>query len=582
MPLYLPPEVINNIAAHLTHKDLTSSVVVNKDWFALYTPHLWTTFRITKHDMPFMSLQFRQAFSRNHRYIRHLQCKDSTPPIIQMFVINDLHLETISFRTTSDPLSPCAIESLISVLKKSAALQVLHINRGSRQLFRNKRLLETISNSLQELRVLDLFADSDQRIPPGNIKDFLKTCSAKLERLHIKVVVGVKGVRDMEGEGTKDYKSHPRLRTFSFIHVKDLVSNIDLASLATILLDFLKGCDSLEMVDDGLPAGASRLSWIYHCHQLDGALLPVLKTRHFRGLPAGHVPDYAMQDSTLAQEILRVVEHKDELKDNWRVIHLREELHPIPETSQALVEASGQGLRSLYTTVRNQLSSTVVQQILVKGRDLRMIGGSVLPELLVSDLLQSPMWSCKFLTVLMVSITGIPRPDVQVDYRDTPIAPGTPLHIGTMAESRRIQRAVFHRLGSLVCLRELVLGAEGKNEHLVLDCTGLTPVFYDTIFQSTCLEMTLESGLDLLSGLTFLRRLDVSNMEHRIGVKELEWLDWTLPGLTYLQGMRPRLPAVFGRQSSETGTVHDIRATPGMKTRVNLDNLLFYEAGFMY
>jgi len=90
--------------------------------------------------------------------------------------------------------------------------------------------------------------------------------------------------------------------------------------------------------------------------------------------------------------------------------------------------------------------------------------------------------ACKFLTVLMVAITGIPSPDVQVDYQDTRIALGTPLHFGTIEESRIIQRAVFRQLGSLVCLRELVLRAEGSNEHLVLDCTGLTPVFYDTTF----------------------------------------------------------------------------------------------------
>lgn len=48
---------------------------------------------------------------------------------------------------------------------------------------------------------------------------------------------------------------------------------------------------------------------------------------------------------------------------------------------------------------------------------------------------------------------------------------------------------------------------------------------YDMMVQSTCLEMTLESGLDLLSGLRFFGRLDVTNMEHKIGAKEMEWLD---------------------------------------------------------
>lgn len=42
--------------------------------------------------------------------------------------------------------------------------------------------------------------------------------------------------------------------------------------------------------------------------------------------------------------------------------------------------------------------------------------------------------------------------------------------------------------------------------------------------QEHSLEITLESGLDELAVLNDLEELDVTNMNHRIGVKELEWM----------------------------------------------------------
>ncbi|KAG0288634.1 hypothetical protein BGZ96_007593 [Linnemannia gamsii] len=187
----------------------------------------------------------------------------------------------------------------------------------------------------------------------------------------------------------------------------------------------LQRCDNLEMVDDEVAVGDKASPWINHGHQLADALLPVLETRHIGALLAGCVPEYANQDSSLAQETFET------------------------GSAQALVEISGQGLLSLYTTVKYQLASKVVQQILCHDRDLASFGGSVLPELLFSDILQSS-WSCRFITVLMVTIAGIPRPDVKLDYQNASMAPGTSLHTGTMEESRKIQREVYRQLGSLV------------------------------------------------------------------------------------------------------------------------------------
>lgn len=86
-------------------------------------------------------------------------------------------------------------------------------------------------------------------------------------------------------------------------------------------------------------------------------------------------------------------------------------------------------------------------------------------------------------------------------------------------------------------LQELVLGViEFDPEELSkygipnrgadLDSIGLEEALkgvYDT-FQYRSLKFSLESGLDLLSGLKELRVLDVRSTAHRIGVAELDWM----------------------------------------------------------
>jgi hypothetical protein len=53
--------------------------------------------------------------------------------------------------------------------------------------------------------------------------------------------------------------------------------------------------------------------------------------------------------------------------------------------------------------------------------------------------------------------------------------------------------------------------------------------------------MTLTSGLDLLSTLTELSVLDLSRMDHRVGVAELRWMQRHWPHLRTLRGVS--LPA---------------------------------------
>ncbi|KAF9308358.1 hypothetical protein BG003_011217 [Podila horticola] len=92
--------------------------------------------------------------------------------------------------------------------------------------------------------------------------------------------------------------------------------------------------------------------------------------------------------------------------------------------------------------------------------------------------------------------------------------------------SRSVQRQVLQRLGQHKKLQKLMISGMTTTP-----ATGL----YD--HQRSCLEMTLESGLDELVDLKDLALLDIHHMDLRTGVPELEWMVANFPRLQMVIGM---------------------------------------------
>ncbi|KAG0288633.1 hypothetical protein BGZ96_007592 [Linnemannia gamsii] len=128
----------------------------------------------------------------------------------------------------------------------------------------------------------------------------------------------------------------------------------------------------------------------------------------------------------------------------------------------------------------------------------------------------------------------------------------------SMKQSRAIQRKVYAQLGQLHVLRYLDLGANSPECDLEVgtDRDGKS-VFFDRRMQLSCLEMTLESGLDLLSGLRDLKRLTVANMDHRIGVAEMLWMSKAWPNIYQVKGLVSRREGgdLCGRMVPSVGSV---------------------------
>ncbi|KAF9576714.1 hypothetical protein EC968_005487 [Mortierella alpina] len=154
-----------------------------------------------------------------------------------------------------------------------------------------------------------------------------------------------------------------------------------------------------------------------------------------------------------------------------------------------------------------------------------------------SEMVDSP-WVCHRLENLKIIITGIARPDLRFDQYGEPLT--GPLHDGTI-QGFDLQRIVYQQLGKLTRLQELWLGHD-KQDLDDEDNYHRTEVegqwkFIDPDEQFECLEFSLRSGLDLLSGLKDLRTLNLDRLQTRIGLSEVQWMAQQWPRLERVIGL---------------------------------------------
>lgn len=272
----------------------------------------------------------------------------------------------------------------------------------------------------------------------------------------------------------------------------------------------------------------------------------------------------------------------------WRTLAV--DTHCIfgPLSAAAVVRGNnGRHVRMLenfrVTTGILDFPSLLIQELLCTATRLkRFEGRSLLRDrtpmlhIFAKDLVQGE-WACKDLETFHCAIRGIPRPDIKTRKNGQPLVGR--LHRGnSMEESLRVQRLVYEQLGRLRNLRELVLGyrsCDGDERFggFVTDEDwgweqGITEAEYysptspsspnyvgDAVIGGSeegmedvveevdeskdlptrllydCLAMSLESGLELLGGLTKLRWLSLEGTSHCVKDVERKWMAISWPGL---------------------------------------------------
>ncbi|KAG0243216.1 hypothetical protein B0O80DRAFT_448481 [Mortierella sp. GBAus27b] len=132
------------------------------------------------------------------------------------------------------------------------------------------------------------------------------------------------------------------------------------------------------------------------------------------------------------------------------------------------------------------------------------------------------MWPCEnSLRVLKIKLCCFTIPEVRVVNGVIEM---------NLNPERAIQELAYTRLARLTNLETLWLG---HNPSVKSDC----PRYQDQEYQFSCLEMSLKSGLDELSGLKELKELNVSDMYRNTEIEDVQWMVENWPKLETIYGL---------------------------------------------
>ncbi|KAG0095910.1 hypothetical protein BGZ93_005247 [Podila epicladia] len=222
---------------------------------------------------------------------------------------------------------------------------------------------------------------------------------------------------------------------------------------------------------------------------------------------------------------------------HWEIIDLDGYEEAGPLTQAAILDHAAH-LRQLDISYISSFSSEDMCTILSKCKSLVRFTAidpmdpdpTMNPVMSGADFIQLD-WASTSLTVWNCMIT-VPRPSGGEGEEEEDGQANDEM------ESHRIQRQVYQKLARQTRLRELKLGR--------LD--GKQVPEDESWYQTQCLEMTIASGMDELAALKDLKHLDVSYMNHNIGVRELEWMAENWPKLKKIDGLfrdyRDSMPGV--------------------------------------
>ena len=174
-------------------------------------------------------------------------------------------------------------------------------------------------------------------------------------------------------------------------------------------------------------------------------------------------------------------------------------------------------------------------------------------EVLCSDILQEPYWTCLGLQELHCAIREVARLTIGQEYvldkmrhesRTEPEMDEEREAVNRWTESLSVQRRIYQRLALLTELRYLDIGFGQFSR-------GDLPERYVSKFDgglcyrgrtgsifSGCLELSLESGLSELGTLARLRTIGFRGVDHRIGLPEMLWMvtKWPVKRVMGMEG----------------------------------------------
>ncbi|KAG0299270.1 hypothetical protein BGZ97_003804 [Linnemannia gamsii] len=592
MDTNLPPEIRLLILQYLSQHELTQVALVNKAWSESAIPIIWKSLWIMSENQA-ITLHLGN-YKQHYRHFQHIESFHSrgmanakmllnkttthwTPRLrcLDIMVKNnncylsddDREREVEDRRYASDSSDEYGSDydwgehyareyDRPLVMNREEQEDLLEILRRNPQLKSFKfamvpedpqAFLIQLAPILPRLKHLELFHVPDRHRPVVNtaVADaFLRICPSTLESITFGVKFDTTATTE-EATRTKvliqtliesaEDKHHPALRLLRLIDPMN-------KGKAEALAPFIKGCSNLRMID--APAGGrneweSHNDWIVATPAFHSALEEATGCRFgtLRGIPwykRDIDDDESDKDQSVATRI-STFSKVGNSKGYWHTLNLSF-TKASTLTAKAIADTCHEGLNSLVVVKCEEFTSQEIQAILANATHLRHIECNRWfcdpgqPMLMAQDVLRST-WSCTWLVRFNLHIGGIPRPDIIFDEKGRSSAEVFDLDNCTIEKSHAMQRKIYRQLGRLTLLEELHLGYVSigyAHKH--------QPRRVDKV-QRNCLEMTLESGLGLLSELKNLRELGVAYMAHRIGKEEVDWMQANWPNLHTIQGV---------------------------------------------
>ncbi|KAG0089509.1 hypothetical protein BGZ93_005191 [Podila epicladia] len=532
------PELHEHICHHLTPHDFVACVQVNKTFCDLFLPLLWHTVNLvpsieyasTDHFIltsEFLSQIGREATAKNGHLIKSFKTKD--PGSVAVFpktCTNLYHLcigdigDCVRFESSTGVRSNVTPE-VMAAMGRNPGVMRFRMDTIDGDI---TEFMDTVVRSFPILESLTIGLKVDQLIHLVNPGGFLDTCPNTLRKLTLIFHKDGSDSDDDWVETSNEFVSQvacQQNRLTTFIKTLKLKNCQSLNSFPLIELFNRLPCletlrldnqefDSPRLLAETLARSCPQLA---HLDFFDSSCYDDRYIALLLGASAG-----------------------------WKTIRAPYSISISSECFEVILDRSASTLENFVYERNYTLCETEAHQLLTRFENLQTCALDLWCD--ASLMIQPPTWACvKSMVSLCIVINGIPRPDIKENHNKRPLGEEL-LHRGdSMEDSRKLQKQVYARLGTLTQLKCLTLGTN-FNEHHWADnresgYSNDIGVVVDG-YQYECLEFTLESGLGEMAGLKNLVTLDLTRMSTRIRIIELEWMIKNWPRLETIIDLFPQ------------------------------------------
>ena len=512
------PELLEKVFQHLNRHDLAQCAQVNKQWHAMTIPHIWRDLTCVRpgdttgkafgrivHDDYLQENGYTMPFQQPSTLSKYGHLIRLLPDLMDLERV-------LRPQACTGPFSgPTAHDLLFHLFRHSSKAQVKFLRYRSEDLGFDK-MESILAFTLPRLRSL-----SFQVYPRGTqpvfieFKYVLDQCSTTLEDLEVAInMLHADEAVDMLDELTEN-------ESICWTSLKDLALRHDHDTLdaGPLLAWMWKRCIQVERlhvwkIDQSTPSLVQAM--LAYMHNLQEISMGDFILSHWDANP-----EDKMEDDVVAA-LLSGSHH------GWKSVLVRstamlgrEAMNALALHYSTLEELDVDGYYGLLLSDVVQVLRSCPHLHTLRYTDTNngsaLVDGMAFVDLDPDTGLLKP-WLCEgSLKVLEVKIAGIPRPGLEWKVVDRE---------AYLGQGREIQSQVHDRLGRLTNLETLWVG----------DRVG--------IFQHDCLEMSLESGLDKLSGLKSLKELNIESLATKIGIKEVQWMVENWPKLSTIYGLDGR------------------------------------------